>query len=434
MLVILSDVHLTDGTSGTTIVPRAFKKFGDILTDIIGDPKKAKINKIDIVLLGDIFDVIRSSLWLRNGNQSRNRPIRPWSDPGETDDLGWNVERYTKEIVKAIINHPNNIKARDYLRQCKDDWAAKDVEVNFTYLMGNHDWLINRYDSTRLDIANFIGLPHPRWYSANPFPEIHLFEEYGVLARHGDYYDRFNHEGDRNASSLGDAIVIDLLNRFPEEVRQKLGLEADDKLYKALKEIDNVRPILQAPAWIQGVCNYYSGMETGMETKIHRVWNDSVDRFFALDFVKQHDQWGPDITDALEMALRLTSSFSFERLQRILGNWVARGIYQNLDDYRRFAYNEWAIKKNLARYVVYGHTHKAEQIPMDTVSIPGPPEEMVEKVYFNSGTWRKVFEPTAFDAENCEFIGWHVMTFLVFYLPEEREANRHFEMWSASLG
>ena len=426
----MSDVHLTDGTSGTTIAPRAFKKFGNILTDIIGDPKAAKIKKIDIVLLGDIFDVIRSSLWLRNGNQSEHRPIRPWSDPGETDDLGWNVERYTKEIVKDIINHPNNTESRDYLRQSKEEWAAKGVQVNFTYLMGNHDWLINRYDSTRLDIANFIGLSHPRWYSANAFPEIFLFEDYGVLARHGDYYDRFNHEGDRNASSLGDAIVIDLLNRFPEEVRQQLGLEADDKLYKALKEIDNVRPILQVPAWIQGVCNY----NPGMETKIHRVWNDAVDRFFALDFVKQHDQWGPDITGALEMALRLTSSFSFERLQRFLGNWVARGIYQKLDDYRRFAYNEWALKKNQARYVVYGHTHKAEQIPLDTVSIPGPPEEMLEKVYFNSGTWRKVFEPTAFDAENCEFIGWHVMTFLVFYLPEEREIDRHFEMWSASLG
>jgi hypothetical protein len=59
---------------------------------------------------------------------------------------------------------------------------------------------------------------------------------------------------------------------------------------------------------------------------------------------------------------------------------------------------------------------------------------MLEKVYFNSGTWRKVFEPTAFDAENCEFIGWHVMTFLVFYLREEREVDRHFEVWSASLG
>ncbi len=430
MLVILSDVHLTDGTSGTTIVPRAFKKFGTILSDIIGDSHQAKIKEIQIVLLGDIFDVIRSSLWLRNENQNEGRPIRPWSDPTEVDLGGWNVERYTKEIVKDIINHPNNIEARGYLQQYQQEWAAKDVKVDFTYLIGNHDWLINRYDQTRLDIANFIGLPHPQWYGGSPFPEIFLFEDYGVLTRHGDYYDRFNHEGDRNASSLGDAIVIDLLDRFPEEVRLSLGLSEEDKLYKALKEIDNVRPILTVPAWVQGICNYFPGVEE----KIHRIWNDTVDRFFALDFVKAHDRWGPDFMDFLEMALRLTSSFSFERLQRIMGTWLVKGLYQNLDDYRRFAYNEWALKKNQARYVVYGHTHKAEQIPLDTVALPGPPEGILEKVYFNSGTWRKVFEQTVFDAENCEFIGWHVMTFLVFYLREEREVDRHFEVWSASLG
>jgi UDP-2,3-diacylglucosamine pyrophosphatase LpxH len=432
MLVIFSDVHLTDGTSGTTIVPRAFKKFGNILSDIIGDPKEAKIKEIQIVLLGDIFDVIRSRLWLRKQNQSENRPIRPWSKPDEVDDdpEHWNVEEYTKKIVKAIIDHPNNQKIKGYLEQCQNEWAAKDVKVDFTYLMGNHDWLINRYDHTRLDIANFLGLPQPQWYSGNPFPEIFLFDDYGVLARHGDYYDRFNREGDRNSSSLGDAIVIDLLNRFPEEAKNQLGLDDNDKLYLALKEIDNVRPILKVPAWVQGVCNYFPGVEE----KIHRIWNDTVDQFLALDFVKEHDRFGPDFMDFLEMALRLTSSFSFARLQKILGNWVAQGLYQKLDDYRRFAYNEWALKKNQARYVVYGHTHKAEQIPLDTVDLPGPPEEMLKKIYFNSGTWRKVFEQTAFDVENYEFIGWHVMTFLVFYLQAEREVDRHFEMWSASLG
>ncbi len=432
MLVIFSDVHLTDGTSGTTIVPRAFKKFGNILNDIIGDPKEAKIKEIHIVLLGDIFDVIRFRRWLRDENKSDTHPIRPWSDPGETDGAQkpWNVEEYTRNIVKGIIEHSNNQEIKAYLEESQKEWAAKGVKVDFTYLMGNHDWLINRYDHTRSDIAKFIGLPDPQWYSNNPFHEIFLFEKYGVLARHGDYYDRINHEGNRNSSSLGDAIVIDLLNRFPEEVRRKLGLDEKDKLYVALKEIDNVRPILNVPAWVQGVCNYFPGMEE----RIHRIWNETVDRFLALDFVKAHGHLGPDFIDFLAMALRLTSNFSFERLQAILGTWVAKGIYQKLDDYRRFAYNEWALKKNQARYVVYGHTHKAEQIPLDTVSLPGPPEEMLEKIYFNSGTWRKVFELTAFDAENYEFIGWHVMTFLVFYLPEEREVDRHFEMWSASLG
>jgi hypothetical protein len=115
MLVILSDIHLTDGTSGTTIVPRAFKKFGNILSDIIGDPQQAKIKKIQIVFLGDIFDIIRSSLWLRRENQHPTRFIRPWSDPDEVDATGWKVRDYTEQIVKTIINHPNNIEAMGYL-------------------------------------------------------------------------------------------------------------------------------------------------------------------------------------------------------------------------------------------------------------------------------------------------------------------------------
>lgn len=430
MLVILSDIHLTDGTSGTTIEPRAFQKFGNILNDIIGDPDQAKIKEIQIVLLGDIFDVIRSSLWVRKENQNRTHPIRPWSNPGDQDSAGWDVRTYAETIVQAMVKNSGNKKAMHYLRKYQRDWAKKGVKVDFTYLMGNHDWLINRYETTRLAVATFLELPNPQWYADHRFPEIMLFDRYHVLARHGDYYDRFNHEGNRDASSLGDAIVIDLVNRFPEEVRRRLGLDDQDRLYLALKEIDNVRPVLNVPAWVQGICNYYPWVEDDLR----KIWNDTVDHFLGLDFVKQHDRWGPDIMDFLQMGLHLSSSFSFARLQRLLGNWVVRGFYQKLDDYRRFAYNEWALKKNEARYVVYGHTHKAEQIPLDIIALPAPLEGTLEKVYFNSGTWRKVFVQTAFDTENCEFIGWHVMTFLVFYLQEEREPGRDYEMWSASLG
>ncbi|MEW6326871.1 MAG: hypothetical protein AB1487_04670 [Thermodesulfobacteriota bacterium] len=86
----------------------------------------------------------------------------------------------------------------------------------------------------------------------------------------------------------------------------------------------------------------------------------------------------------------------------------------------------------MVRYVVYGHTHQTEQVPLDIVPIPG--REVIEKAYFNTGTWRKVFEHTAFDQDNCEFIGWHVMTFIVFYLEEEKERDRNYEVWSASPG
>ena len=66
MLVIISDLHLTDGTSGSTISPGAFQLLGERLTDLaIGasqrrDGTYRPIERVDLLLLGDVFDVIRS--------------------------------------------------------------------------------------------------------------------------------------------------------------------------------------------------------------------------------------------------------------------------------------------------------------------------------------------------------------------------------------
>jgi len=426
MLVFASDIHLTDGSSGTTIDPRAFDKFGRSLEDIIGDPKTSKIQEVEIVLLGDIFDVIRSDFWLRPAN-NKSQPIRPWSPATDTDSAGRNLEAYTKAIVQKIIARQDNIDAMRYLAEFRGRMKKKGVNVEISYMIGNHDWLINRYASTRQDIATFIGLQNPAGYANNQFPYFRSFADYGVFARHGDYYDHINFEGDRDASSLGDAIVIDLLDRFPEAVRQDAVLGAIGHLVDRVKEIDNVRPVLEIPGWLQGICNEYNGVEE----RLHQIWNRSVDEFVAVDFVKKHDRFGPDFLDLLEMALRLTSTFSFGRLKEILGGWVIRHFYTKTDDYKRYAYNEAALKSNSVKYVVYGHTHLAEQVPLDTVQLPG--NVFMEKIYFNTGPWRKVFEATAFDVEKCEFIGWHVMTFVVFYLGSEK-GDRNYEVWSGSLG
>ena len=427
MLVFASDIHLTDGSSGTTIDPRAFDRFGRSLEDIIRDPKTSKIQDVEIVLLGDIFDVIRSDFWLRPEN-NKSQPIRPWSPATDTDSSGWNLEAYTKAIVQKIITRQDNIDAMKYLAEFRSRMKSKGVNVEISYMIGNHDWLINRYPSTRKDMATFLGMQNHAFYLKNPFPYSRSFNDYGVLARHGDYYDSFNFEGDRDASSLGDAIVIDLLNRFPEAVRQDVLLGPINPLVSRVKEIDNVRPLLDIPGWIQGLCNEYDGVEE----RLHEIWNRSVDEFFDIDFVKNHGRIGPDFLDLLKMAMHLSSTFSFGKLKEILGSWAARHFYSRADDYKRYAYNEAALKSNSVKYVVYGHTHRAEQVPLDTVPLPG--NIFMEKVYFNTGTWRKVFEATAFDEEKCEFIGWHVMTFVVFYLGSEKEKDRNYEVWSGSLG
>lgn len=425
MLVFASDTHLTDGTSGTTIAPEAFDKLCRSLADIIQDPNKTNIKKVHVVFLGDIFDVIRSSLWLRPENSDPTNPIRPWSDAMATDSVGWNLQNYTEAIVDAVLTRPDNVKAMGYLKAFKNQWAPKGVDVTFSYIIGNHDWLINRFFSTRQKVVDFVGLSNS---AAERFPEYHVFEDYGVLARHGDYYDNFNYDGNRDASSLGDAIVIDLLSRFAAAVREDKVLGNLPEVIERLKELDNVRPILAMPAWIQGVCNEYHGAEEGL----HMIWNKLVDNFFEIPFVKNHGHIWPDSLTFLRMAMRLSSSFSFSRLREILGSHIANYFYAQSDDYRRYAYNEAALKSNNVKHVVYGHKHRAEQVPLDVVLIPK--RQTIEKIYFNTGTWRKVFEQTCINEDKCEFIGWHVATFIVFYLESECEKERCYETWSGSLG
>ncbi len=107
MLVIISDLHLTDGSSGQTIREGAFRVFRQRLRDMAYDaswrapmgnqaPQYEPIEQMGLILLGDILDVIRSSKWLED-------PVRPWdvSDPKVMKGaLADKVEQFNTGILK----------------------------------------------------------------------------------------------------------------------------------------------------------------------------------------------------------------------------------------------------------------------------------------------------------------------------------------------
>jgi len=86
MLVIISDLHLTDGTSGETIRTGAFRTFRERIRDLAydaswrSDERYAPIECVDLVLLGDIIDVIRSSRWSEETPSLRPRGTIPAPD------------------------------------------------------------------------------------------------------------------------------------------------------------------------------------------------------------------------------------------------------------------------------------------------------------------------------------------------------------------
>ena len=105
MLIIISDLHLTDGTSGTTIGPSAFEIFKDRITDMAikaswrkdenGKKVYSPIKRIDIILLGDVLDIIRSKHWSDAPNG-----LRPWSDFTSPEYISM-----VKKINKNILSH-----------------------------------------------------------------------------------------------------------------------------------------------------------------------------------------------------------------------------------------------------------------------------------------------------------------------------------------
>src|SRR5262249_10559218 len=130
------------------------------------------------------------------------------------------------------------------------------------YLVGNHDWFFHlkdpAFDKVRKMIIEAIGLENPADvpFPHDPFESSAIektYRDHRVFARHGDIFDPSNFEHSRDSSSLGDAIVIELLDRFGVAVRQKLGIRLPDACGIGLKEIDNVRPLSIIPIWVDGL-------------------------------------------------------------------------------------------------------------------------------------------------------------------------------------
>lgn len=447
MLVIVSDLHLTDGTSGSTISPGAFELFAAELRDMaeaaswrVGG-RYRPVERVDLLLLGDVLDVIRSTRWSQT-------PARPWDDVSSAA-----VVQAVTHITRDILRH--NAAALATLKGLTDpqhftvppadaagrpvyDAPGHPVPVAIHYLVGNHDWFFHlrgpAYDALRDEVGQAAGLANR---CDLPFPHdpaesgevLEALRRHKVLARHGDIYDPFNFEGDRKASSLGDAIVIELLNRFAVEVENRLGDDLPPSTLVGLHELDNVRPLLLVPVWIDGLLERTCSLPQ-LRKEVKAVWDDLADDFLALPFVRSRDTWNPgDLVDGLERALKFSKSLSIGWAAKIV-SWLQELRGQHDSSYYPHALTEQDFRNRRAKYVVYGHTHGAEVVPLDASHAEG---YVLNQVYFNSGTWRRTLRQTVLAPNEHEFIPADVMTYLAFFQGDER-GGRPYETWSGTLG
>jgi hypothetical protein len=449
MLVIISDLHLTDGTSGETIRTGAFRIFRERIRDLAydaswrTDEKYVPIECVDLVLLGDIIDVIRSTRWFE-GNPS----LRPWGDH-DSPAFADRVARITEDIIA------NNKSSLDVFKSLHDPEimsvpaAGADgkpvtesrsgspeqrvpVPVRIHYLVGNHDWFFHLkgepYNAIRKLIVDAIGLANdPNIVFPHDPDESALirqvYREHEVFARHGDIFDPTNFEHSRDASSLGDAIVIDLLNRFAIEVSKRLEGRISPECEAGLREIDNVRPLSMIPVWVDGLVQRTCSDEIAMQVK--QIWNDLVHEFLKVDFVRDRPLGSSAM---IKLGFEISSDLSLTGLSDVVTWFSAKmGSAETLYPY---AMQERAFLDGWARFIVYGHTHHYEIVPLRSEQRQG---ETVDTLYINSGTWRPVHELARFHPVQRQFVRYHVMTYLSFFKDEERK-GRGFEIWSGALG
>ena len=332
MLVIISDMHLGDGTCAKSITPSAFYLFVDHIREAAynaswrKDNRYRPIESIDLVLMGDILDPQHSTRWLdtQPADPGYSRPWTDYTDPVYATKL--------HEITHAIIE--NNAEGIALLRQFAQgqiihlppatssgvpDMSAQEkiiIPVCIYYMVGNHDWQYHlpgsEFDKIRQEIIDAFGLCNPidlfPWEIEELEALYEIFNRYKAYGRHGDLYDKFNYNAirGRNSAALGDVFAMEMLNRYPLEVSREYGTDLPPALIDSLRKITNVRPVLATPLWIAGQIQQTTH-QTSAEGKLKAIWDNLADEFLENEFVRSEDKaFHFDVVDALQILLHIS--------------------------------------------------------------------------------------------------------------------------------
>jgi len=444
MLVIVSDLHLNDGTVGTRLDPGAMELLGDRLCDLAyraswrADGSYQPIDRIDLLLLGDVLDLIHSRRWLSGST-------RPWHDmksPAVVDTVGCIVDDILKTNVDAIRNLRSLATeglvtvplAASGPASLRDEMP---VAIRTHMMVGSCDWPLHlagpQYDLIRHKVAHHLGLAnqHNRPFPHEACESEELYEalrRHRVLARHGDVFDPLAFADGRDQCGLADAIAIELICKFVMQVESELADELPPAAMEALRELDQIQPVLLAPAWLEGQLER-TVPQLSTRMAIKRMWDNHVDQLLQLEIVHQRNHWSPiDLIEGLAASLKFSKRDSHDWTGRTL-RWLASLRGADSGSYASHALAETDFRNRRARHIVYGHTHQHECVPLDASHADG---YVLNQTYFNTGSWRRTYSPTKVIAGHQEFIAADTCTLLAFYQGDER-SGRPYEIWSGTL-
>lgn len=395
MLLFVSDLHLADRLEASPAdVPALLAALEACLTRAFG----RGVERAKLVLLGDIFELLKSESWLESS-------ARPWLEPTAES------ERIVDGIFAAIAREHAAFFAG--LRALTVRFPGLELE----YLPGNHDREMGTAAGAgaRAELRRLLPLPGS---GSEPFPSLLLDPEHGVLAKHGHEWDRQNrsHEG---LSAIGDVVVIELVARLPFAVRRQLGKGPLDPGLSFLEELDNVRPAHPEAlvAWLlTGLMRLGAGAEAARRA-VSEALAGSVEAFGralheARFEVVESRLWSEALAALLKALLSWTD---LRALAPLLPR--SRAVHETASHSAELDLVTAAETGSPCRFCVSGHTHHAETVPLALAA------GSAAVMYLNTGTWRRVH--TRIDHRErggrASFATWSEDCLTSIFSPEEQQ-------------
>ena len=442
MLVLISDLHLTDGSTAINVDPSAFTLLGE---EIAASYKDRGAQEMHLVLLGDIYDLVRTDFWHRN-NISPDK--RPWGvGPGQTLDpqTAMNPDRTLIEdqfskILADILKTKSGAALKALVQGLPHPPGS---EPQVTYVIGNHDRVFNNFAALQRQVREALDLNVT-------FVNQLVEPSYGVAARHGHEWDKDCHawefitkvlkrKVDRFDPStylvmaIGEVITAELMGGFVYRVRTQLDPQnTDDQVFlQQIKDVNNLRPMSDALRWLSW---FTHGRGARYLNILQKALVESLEDLLASSLAREFDKITKDLlvsrdtVDNLQTGLKALKApgglaglgEKASVLEWIAGAkdrvWTFLGLAKG-DAYVSGARQEFQGGKvpSQTQYIAYGHTHLARHD-----CFTGTQAGIVQ-FYINTGTYLPLIE-RALDEKG--FWRAHNMTMVCCYRSDEDMPDR----------
>jgi len=401
MLVLVSDLHISDTTTANNVNPEAIALLASDILEMAG---RRGAREIRLVLLGDIFDLVRTDYWHRHSIPLSQRPWGGKLDPVTAMNVEAElVEQQFSQVLAGVLATD---LAGELARRIGE--IAERAPLTVTYVIGNHERVLWNFPSLRGQITAAV-------------PQIHEFaaavesSEYGVLARHGHEWDEQTHgwrllrevldrgsavgrfdEAAYRVMAIGEAVTAELMGGLIHHAR---SLGATSAVVDQLKEVNNLRPVLDVFAWLE----WLGGTKSQRDREVlHRALREALDGLLETSLARLWDRLTPDLlvsgdlVDRLQEARSLLLGGGFDAFEgRVEALKTAQRLFPFLsptgDRLLEGAEQEAVFgtpRPGPIQRVIYGHTHRARHD-----YFAAEPAGAV-KMYVNTGTFLPLIQRT----------------------------------------